>query len=236
MGSVKMYLFTGSRNVQTYFNGTSGLNFRSHIIIAALGALGMPPRDIEKLKEDDEGGRIFGRLKDIHHSILLRGESVSWLVDKWSDELLVNFDSPRGFPSASPLDKGWVVRPIYQFLRDQMVMATAMTFAGPRFVEEWPTISQDIWDFDDVIFMLAFGAPRFLCRRGWDARARGLGATRRWLARAREDFDCRDRDNDAVEWEENFGHRLIRERYVALEDCGVSLDGRASLALGLFIA
>src|SRR5579862_2434893 len=167
MGFIHMYLFTGSRNVQTYFNSASGLNFRSHIVIAALGALGMPPHDIQKLKDGDEGGRLFGKLKDIHHSILLRSESVSWLGDKWYSELLVSFDSSHGKSSTSPLDKGWVVLPIYQFLRDQMALATAMTFAGPQFVEEWPTIFRDIWDFDDVIFMLAFGAPRFLSLRGW---------------------------------------------------------------------
>ncbi|GJC87677.1 cholesterol 7-alpha-monooxygenase [Colletotrichum liriopes] len=76
------------------------------------------------------------------------------------------------------------------------------------------------------------GMPRFMCRDGWAARDRTLEATKDWLAAATA-ADPADKDLD---WDENFGHRLVRERNAALVDYGISFEGRAAMHMGLIWA
>ena len=238
-----MYLITGNRNVQKFFRSSRSFNFENLVVVVSQRILGVPPADARKLGEDNSGrgtvplgdvgerGRIWQKIVDISHSSFYGKESLSWLADKWITEFLKDIDSPH-----SPLGQEWTEMPIYKFLSKLMLASSVTMIMGPRWVEECPTFDADIWDFDDEFQMLLIGAPRFLCRRGWNARNRLLASTKRWLARAWSEFDWRDEKIKGLEWEENFGHRVVREREQVLKEYGLSLDGRASFELGLIWA
>lgn len=87
---------------------------------------------------------------------------------------------------------------------------------------------------NDVFLNLSYGFPRFSYRRGYEIRDKLHASTRRWLVDAWEQYDWSAPD---VDWEENFGSRLMREREKAFkETIGCSLDSRASNEMGLMFA
>ncbi|KAH0548593.1 hypothetical protein GP486_007863 [Trichoglossum hirsutum] len=245
MGPIYTYVITGPRNVQAFFRGARELDFEFFIINVSIKAWRMPHRDAKKLEEDSsgpaaqslggvgEGGRIFFKLREIYHSNFLHTKSVSQLLDRWIEGYLTALDHPHEMQFPQSWGREWTVLPIYKFLRGQMLIATTMALAGPQFLEQCPTFGRDIWEFDKMFITLLSGTPRFLCRRGWDARDRLIVATERWLRRAWAEYDWQDEKLQSLDWEANFGHRVMRERERTLKSYGISLEGRATLQAGL---
>jgi hypothetical protein len=231
--------------VQTFFRGARELDFEFFIINVSVKAWRMPSRDAKKLEEDSsgpaaqslggvgEGGRIFLKLRDIYHTNFLHASRVSQLLDRWIASYLAALDHPHEMSLPQSWGREWTVLPVYKFVRSQMLFATTMALAGPQFFEECPTFGRDIWDFDEMFITLLSGTPRFLCRRGWDARDRLHAATKRWLRRAWAEYDWQDEKRQSLDWEPIFGHRVMREREQALKSYGISLEGRATLQAGL---
>jgi hypothetical protein len=229
--------------VQKFFRSSRSFNFENLVILVTQRILGMPPADAEKLSEDNSGrgatplgevgerGRIWQKIVDISHANFYNKESLCDLSDRWISEFLRNTEA-----LSLRSGKEWTEVPIYEFVRKPMLFASAITIMGPLFLEECPNVEEDLWAFDRAFVTLLVGAPRFLCRQGWDARDRLLAAVKRWLARAWEGFDWQDERVKTLEWEENFGHRIVREREQALAAYGLSLDGRAAFEFGLFWA
>ncbi|KAH0545200.1 hypothetical protein FGG08_000654 [Glutinoglossum americanum] len=242
-GSLHVYLLTGTRNVQKFFRSSRSFNFENLVILVTQKILGLPRADAEKLSEDNSGrgatpfgevgqrGRIWQKIVDISHANLHNKESLCNFSDRWISEFLTNIEAigPRS-------REEWIEVPIYEFVRRPMLFASVVTIMGPRFLEECKTVEEDLWAFDRAFVTLLVGAPRFLCRQGWDARNRLLAAISRWLARAWDEFDWQDEKAKSLEWEENFGHKIVRERELALAAYGLSLDGRATFEFGLLWA
>jgi hypothetical protein len=238
-----VYLLSGTRNVQKFFRSSRSFNFENLVILVTEKILGMPAADAKKLAEDDSGrgatplgevgerGRIWQKLADISHANFNTKESISRLSGRWISEFLRNIEalSPHS-------GKEWMEVPIFGFLKKPMLYASASTVMGPRFLEECPTFEEDLWAFDEAFLTLLVGAPRFMCRQGWDGRNRLLTSIRRWLERAWKEFDWQDETAKTVDWEENFGHKIVREREQKLAAYGLSLDGRATFEFGLLWA
>ncbi|KAI9766225.1 MAG: hypothetical protein M1839_005001 [Geoglossum umbratile] len=242
-GSLHVYLLTGKQNVQKFFRSSRSFNFENLVILVTQRILGMPPADVEKLSEDNSGrgatplgefgerGRVWQKIVDISHANFYNKESLRSLSDRWISEFAKNIEA-----LSSRSGDEWTEVRIYEFVRGPMLFASVVTIMGPRFLEECPTVEKDLWAFDRAFLTLLVGAPRFLCRRGWDARNRLLAAIRRWLARSWEEFDWQDEKAKTLEWEENFGHKIVREREQTLAAYGLSLDGRAAFEFGLLWA
>ncbi|KAI9763251.1 MAG: hypothetical protein M1840_000826 [Geoglossum simile] len=240
---MRVYLITGSSNVQKFFRSSKSLIFENFVANVTEMILGMPAADAQILREDSSGrgavplgavserGRIWHKIVEISHSNLHDRKSLSLLATRWISKFLQEVDALH-----TPSGEEWVEAPIYGFIRGPMLRASVSTILGPRWLEECPTFERDLWAFDGAFLKLLIGAPRFLCRKGWDARKNLLSATKRWLARGWEDFDWQDEKMKDVVWEVIFGHKIVREREMALREYGVSLDGRTAFEFGLIWA
>lgn len=81
---------------------------------------------------------------------------------------------------------------------------------------------------------LSYGFPRFTIPKAYEARDKVHESTKRWLKDAWERHDWSSPD---VDWEENFGSRVMRAREKNFEEAvGSSLDSRASNEMGLMFA
>jgi hypothetical protein len=240
---MRAYLITGSSNVQKFFRSSKSLNFENYVANVTEMILGMPSADAKILREDNSGrgvvpfgavserGRIWHNIVEISHSNFHDRKSLSQLADRWFPKFLEEIDALH-----SPSSDGWAAVPIYELVKGPMLRASVMTIMGPRWIEECPTFERDIWTFDGSFLKLLIGTPRFLCREGWDARKNLLSATKRWLARGWEDLDWQDEKSQDVTWDERLGHRIVREREMALKEYGISLSGRTAFELGLIWA
>ena len=240
---MRVYLITGSSNVQKFFRSSKSLIFENYVANVTEMILGMPTTDANILREDRTGrgivplgavserGRIWHNIVETTHSNLHDRASLSWLADRWISEFLKEVETLH-----PPSSRAWKGVPIYEFIKGPMLRASVRVIMGPRWLEECPTFEGDIWAFDSAFLKLLIGAPRFICRQGWDARHNLLTATKRWLARGWKTFDWQNEDTKDVVWEENFGHRIVRDREMVLKEYGVSLDGRTALEFGLIWA
>lgn len=127
----------------------------------------------------------------------------------------------------------WVTTGIDALLRHIMFQASTRTLAGPRVFAIDPHFEENFWKYDNSFMSLLYGFPRFLCREGWDARDRTLETVKRYLEKGWSHMDWESCRNDDPDWEINFGSKLIREREEAMEQYGISLQGRASFQMGL---
>ncbi|KAK8086049.1 Cholesterol 7-alpha-monooxygenase [Apiospora phragmitis] len=216
---------------------------------------GLPQGDKVKLGLDDSGSgsvplndqrgdeRIWHNLHSIYLKNLTERGAVDFLTHKFAEEFAKQLDSLPWMQTTTGL---------YAFLQQYQFNASTITLVGPRILnygkdsankaENQLRFSGTFWEYDTAFMTLMQGMPRFMCRQGWAARDRTLEATKMWLREATEAADIaasstnkEDKDADP-DWDENFGHRLVRERNAELVRYGISFDGRAAMHMGLIWA
>lgn len=235
-----MYMVAGADNVQTLFRKSRDLTFEFMQLRVAQTVKKLPSQDAAKLGADTSGTfaaplnpvpeqqRIWRQLHNIYAENLAHGDAVNGLTKMFIREYSLELDEFQA-------DEGKATQ-IYAFLQDKMFKASTVTLAGPRYLESSPDLARDFWQYDAGFMKLLLGTPRFACRQAWDARDRCLEATKRWLGDAWANIDWQDMSENSPDWEPNFGHRLVRAREQSLQSYGVSLEGRASLQMGLIWA
>jgi len=233
-------MIAGADNIQTVFRNSKDLSFEFMQLRVAEKVKGLPAQDAATLGADDSGtgaiplssmpedARIWRRLHNIYSENLTHGKAVNFLTGKFISEFSGRLDQ---MPSNQ-----WTTTPIYAFLQDEMFTASTITLAGPQILKSNPDFAKYFWDYDAAFMTLLQGAPRFLCRRKWEARDKCLEATKQWLTDAWENVNWQTISREHPDWDANFGHRLIRAREESLAKYGISLEGRASLQMGLIWA
>ena len=237
LGPIRMYLVLGSDNIQTVFRHSNQLSFEFMQIRVAEKVKGLPASDAQRLGLDQsssgsvpltnttENGRIWHKLHAIYLKNLTERKAVDFLTNKFVLEFSKQLQS---VPWSSE------TMGIYEFLRKYQFNASTTALVGPRILEFSPKFAGNFWDYDAAFMTLMQGMPKFMCRQGWAARDRCLEATKEWLASASKRANIAS--DDDPEWDEDFGHRLLRERNTALVDYGISFEGRAALQMGLIWA
>ena len=177
------------------------------------------------LTETKEEDRIWRKFHELYESHLIGSSAVSSLTDLFIDNLMEQFQSIRG--------DGWVEWGVDEFMKDKMFRASTIALAGPGVFDIDPDFTETFWTYDTDFMSLLYGMPRFLCRRGWLARDRCLETVRQYLEKAWGSIDWSTTQEKDLSWESNFGSKLVREREVAMEKYGISLQGRASFQMGL---
>ncbi|KAK1635793.1 cytochrome P450 [Colletotrichum phormii] len=240
LGPISMYLVMGASNIQAIFRQSSSLSFEFMQLRIAHKVKGLPASDAALLGMDDSGAGTLnqsetgvagkGRIWHILHGIYLKNLTEKSAVDFLTAKFVFEFSEqlktcPEG--ASAPAVVG-----LYDFLQTYQFAASTITLVGPRILQKGSLEAKTFWDYDAAFMTLMQGLPKLVCRKGWAARDRTLEATKDWLAAATA--GC-PRDSDA-DWEENFGHRLVRERNAALVDYGISFEGRAAMHMGLIWA
>jgi hypothetical protein len=237
-----VYIIAGAQNVQAMFRNSRDLDGEWFALAFTERIFGLPKEDERRLGEDAsgiyrvpqgevcDGGRIWKRIRDVYHTTMEGSGQVAFLAEKWVNEFV-------GGVEDSTSQSEWMTISIYKFVRQHILRATIITFAGPRLFEASSTFDEDFWEFDKTFLSLLYlrSAPRFLCQRGWDVRDRLVEATNRYLASAWEEYG-KSADKDDVEWEPHFGHRVLRAREKEFEAYGVSQKGRATLEIAFLWA
>ncbi|KAK8093496.1 cytochrome P450 [Apiospora hydei] len=250
LGPISMYLIFGAENVQAIFRNSRSLSFEFMQLRIAEKVKGLPQSDKLKLGLDDSGSgsvplndqrgdeRIWHNLHSIYLKNLTERSAVDFLTHKFAAEFAKQLDSLPWAQSTTGL---------YAFLQRYQFNASTITLVGPRILnygkdaenkaENQLQFSGTFWEYDAAFMTLMQGMPRFMCRKGWAARDRTLEATKVWLREATEASEAATAASDKdPEWDENFGHRLVRERNAELVRYGISFDGRAAMHMGLIWA
>jgi hypothetical protein len=229
LGPLKAYVITGSQNIQAIFRKSKSLSFEKFLRQVMEVPTGIRPEEVDlfftPLKSDPKMHPL-DLFHQIHHDHATASSAANQLATKFFEDFSDTLDAePQG---------QWQEVSVYQFLRSRMSKASMTALCGTRMFEVSPGILDDFWAWDSMFMKLTYGFPRFAFPKAYEARDKVHGSTKRWLKDAWERYDWSSPD---VDWEENFGSRLMRVREKNFREAvGCNLDSRASNAMGLMVA
>lgn len=167
-----------------------------------------------------------------YQQFLLTPHAVNCLTAKYLEVLTGVLDAA---PEIPPLvqqggeEAGWASVNLYEWLKEHVFTASTTAFLGSRVLEMNPSFARDFWAFDENMLKILYGLPRFLARRGHQARDDLMDGASRWLEDANSHGDI-----DIVEdWDPYFGSRFIREREKLNQRSGLCRRSRAAINIGL---
>jgi hypothetical protein len=237
LGNVHAYLIHGPRNVQQIFRYSKELTFEEFALRVAHKVKRLPSEDVALVAKDISGSsrqplvdtrqedRIWRKFHEIYESHLIGSGAVSSLTELFIDTM---FDQLNSITSDGPVQCG-----VDEFMKYHMFQASTITLAGRGVFNANPQFGRDFWEYDEDFMSLLYGMPKMFCSKGWNARDKCLETVRSYLETAWEGIDWSVCEEADLDWEPNFGSKLVREREVAMEKYGISLDGRASFQMGL---
>ncbi|KAI0117412.1 cytochrome P450 [Daldinia grandis] len=107
----------------------------------------------------------------------------------------------------------WVEYPdLYRFLQLTVARASIETVYGTKLLELNPTFVEDFWEFEINAPNFLRAMPRWMIPGAYHAREKLIKSFVKSHSYANTHFDCSKIGPEEVEWEPNFGSRLIRAR------------------------
>lgn len=205
-------------------------------ILVLEGAFGSPPSERHAYEYDNTGvnpkplegsnllepnNRIWHLQHAVFHSNLL-GSGLSVIathfmtnMEKELEALEVGFDDWTDLPDLYSLVKGIVFR------------ASTTALCGPKLFELNPDFSSDFWEFDTHVPNLFKNLPRWLIPSAFRCRDKLQASIMKWQAYANKNFDWEDESIQKEAWEQNWGAKLMRDRY----KIGQNADGLSERAI-----
>lgn len=228
-----MYLITGAKNVQDVLRSAGHLGNRELVLRVLPQLDSVTPKDLQRFK-DDESGRGQKPLYPIaekdrmwapNHKIMVENLSstaaCAVMMEKFSELLKEQLDKRS--------TTQWEIKNLWNFVKTDIVEVAIISLAGTKLLELNPDFTEAMWGFDESVFPLVMGLPRFLYRKGFARRDRFHDMGVKWheYAFANYDFDGPD-----VPWEEIWGTRFVREHAKFLKDRGFDKRSRSGMSLG----
>lgn len=192
-------------------------------------AFGVPAHDNRIM---EMGTRSRGSLlQDMDRSLAgaLEGENLDRMIQGFVSQLNTNLDSDFASGMTQRVD-------LCAWAKSHYTLASIPYLFGTRILDDWPTISDDFWNYDRHLIPLMLPFPAFARNEAEQARRKMLDGMKRWEARALQHRPLPDTQKSAPEWDEYWGDQLTRERHRILLDHGITQDGRAGYQLGLMWA
>lgn len=247
VGAQTIYLVPAGELIQTVFKSSRFLNTEFTTIIAVRDALGLPPKELKDLCNDQSGidqkpaagyesmdanQRIFFQIHKQVHSHY-SGKSLEALTDKYIEKLSASVAIIHRTGDGDD----WVKLPdLCHFVRTEVFHATAEAFCGDSIFKLCPKLSEEFWEFDELLPKLVTGLPRIFARKAYKARDLMLANVKKWHGYGKENFDWSDAELVNCGWEPTYGPRIMRSRQQLFRDLGNSDDANASYDLGLIWA
>lgn len=245
MGPVKTYLISGSQNIQAMFKSSRQLSSDELERQIMKSVFGTPDRDVDIVQQparNDVGqiadmgkrNRMFD-IEKIYQNFLLPAHAVNSLTCKFTEVLAMVLDHESRIPpiEARPDEKAeWVTVNFYDWFKAHMFKASTTAFMGSRVLEMNPNLAEDFWVFDENMLKLFYGLPRFLARKGHEARDRLTEGMIQWLEDAKEKGDV----HSTEDWDPYFGSRFLRAREQMDQKMGLGVRTRAGIKVGLLFA
>ena len=244
LGPVKCYIVSGAQNIQSMFKLSRHLSsdeFERQVMTAVFG---VPAQDMDRILQparDDDGkvsdmgkrNRMFD-IEKLYQEFLLPPRAVDCLTKKFLEVFgRALEDDPEvpslADPAASHADAEWATISFYGWLKGHMFTASTTALMGTRVLEMNPNLARDFWVFDENMLKLAYGIPRFMARKGHEARDDLVAGATRWLAEAESQGEI-----DTVEdWDPMLGSRFLREKEKMDRKAGLCTSSRAAIKIGL---
>lgn len=167
----------------------------------------------------------------LYHDFFLSTHAVNCLTSKFLDVFGNALDdAPEIPPLPEKTGQGaeWVTVNFYEWFKGHMFTASTTAVMGTTVLEMNPNLARDFWVFDENFLKLVYGLPRFLARRGHEARENLIDGATRWLEEAKSKGDI----NSTEDWDPYFGSRMIREKEKLDIATGLSTRSKAGIKIG----
>lgn len=241
LGPVRVYLVSGSHNVQKLFRNSSGntkLSSDKFVLMVNEYVQGIEKADAARWASDKSGRlkipapgtedmpedrRIWSDMHHVFAEHLTRADSTAKLAQNF--QMFFNEKLEQ-----QPLGV-WKELQMVQFLKRDMAEAAIITLAGRRLIERHPEFVNVLWGFDEVVIKLMYGMPSWINPEPKRRQNRAISLMTEFLADAWSAFDWDGPDADA-DWDPIFGSRLQREHVKLWKNKGFSMRSRAGSHLG----
>ncbi|ORY02755.1 putative cytochrome P450 [Clohesyomyces aquaticus] len=219
LGPIKFYLITGPQNMQTLFgrgNRVGNEDIFVHNVFPVLYK--MPKEHVQRFADDKSGRgkvpapgfekvpqekRFWASYEHVHTEYLARTAYLKPVIEVFrgifSDVLEHNFKVGESNTIS-----------VIGFCKHEVTESAMKTLLGPTIFELNPTFLDAFWEFDDNVFMLTLGFPKWLYSRPYKAHDRYLGMIENYAKSAKAKFDWDGPQRDSP-WEPHFGARVCRE-------------------------
>jgi len=242
LGPMKTYFVTGTNSVRAIFRSAKEVSSDSFFLIAQARIWDATKEDLAKFKNDKSGRlkvplpgfenvpdkeRYWAGMHEVMHRYLSRPNETHVLAMNYQRYLEERFDTKF------PLHKAKQVG-VFDFLRDDMGMATTTAFNGKKILDMFPNILDLLWEFEDTAPSLVWGLPKWLNRGPVGNRDRFSHAVQTYLKAARPEMErIRKEDKD---WEPVFGSRYVRElvNWTYETDLAMKTRGGCIMVLTIF--
>ena len=239
-GTKLVYLVTGPKNVQTIFGRAHIINNHGFMLQSTLPTwYKLSKNDVKRFAADKSGRgknplpgtestpknqRYWHGYEHVHSEYLAKNHYVNPLVEHYQSQISQTFD---GFSA-----KEWTTLSVMEFCRQEVTKCAIHTLIGPKIFEISPDIVEQLWDFDDVLFSIVMGPPKWLYPRPHRVHERYLASIRRYLDSAWEQYEW---DGPAAEapWEPHFGAQISREVVKWFKDNGFNERDTGAGAIGI---
>ncbi|EED16620.1 cytochrome P450, putative [Talaromyces stipitatus ATCC 10500] len=235
LGTVPVYLISGTKNIQSIFGRDNKVGSEDIFVERVLPTLyKMPKKDVEKFANDKSGRghnpapgtedmpqdqRYWAKYEHIHTEYLARTQNLKPIIEAYSNQLMQDLNK-------YPTDK-WTTIGIVEMCRREVTKCAMSTLLGPKVFELNPNFLESFWEFDDNVFMLTLGFPKWLNPGPYKAQDKYLSMIEKYVVAAIENFDWNGPDIESS-WEPHFGARICRETAKWFKESGfpdVSISG-----------
>lgn len=181
-----------------------------------------PAPDAEETPSDK---RYWSAYEHVHSEYLARTHHLKPIIDAFGGQF-------SNALNRYPLGK-WTSVSIIDFCRREVTECAIVTLLGPEVLKLNSSFLDAFWEFDENVFALTLGFPRWLNPRPYRVQERFLSMIEKYLDEAWADFDW---DGPSVEtyWEPQFGARVCRELVKWLRSDGFHSKAIAG-ALGVLL-
>ncbi|KAI1270024.1 putative cytochrome P450 [Xylariaceae sp. FL1019] len=111
----------------------------------------------------------------------------------------------------------WTSISIRDFCRHDVAAVAVGALFGPDLIGSTPDFINRFWKFDEHVFKLIAGLPRWLSPTPYKVHDHYTEALQSWLERASTNYE-REKTGDEPDWEPRFGSRAVREMYTWMKE------------------
>ncbi|KAK3070462.1 hypothetical protein LTR53_010418 [Teratosphaeriaceae sp. CCFEE 6253] len=190
-----------------------------------VNVLGMSKEDSIKAFPYDVDEKEKSTTARIHSEHLLSSSAVNALTSKFMETFLDRLQRD------TRLGEGLEVN-LYEWLWQNIFTSSTTALCGSTLLEMYPDFDHDYRTWEDNMLAMLFGKPRLFARDAYAARDATVKRLETWLEAG---YNETTRDDEDVEWEPNFGARVIRKRHAFYKQQDLSLHAQAGFDL-IFLA
>ena len=186
-------------------------------------SLGMSKEDAARAFPSDLDPKKSLTTERIHANMLLSTAAVNTLTDKFIEVFQARLSDVDTGGNGAQVN-------LYEWVREQAFHASMVSLGGTELLEMYPDISGEFWAWDEGLVGMLFGTPRIFARAAYSARDSLVDKLEQWLVAG---YAASIDDSD-LDWEPNFGARVMRQRHEYYAQQKMSLRGQASADLIFF--